>query len=447
MNFTPHTKKDIQDMLNAIGVSSVKELFTDISDELRSESFSIDKSKNEFEVFEHMNRLSGKNDTDTVSFVGGGFYDHYIPSIVDALSSRSEFYTSYTPYQPECSQGTLQVLYEYQTAICNITGMDAANASVYDGGTALAEAILMALRITKRNKILIDGCINPLYKNIIKTYLSGTSCSIIEIEHDEYALNTGKIEKEFDSDTASFVFQNPNFFGTINDYNTVSDMAHSNGSLVISSNYPISLGMIKTPYDMGCDISTGDGQSLGNPLNFGGPYLGFIAVKKEYVRNLPGRIAGQTLDKEGNKCFVLTLQAREQHIKRHKATSNICTNQNLCALRSLIYLSYLGKHGFKKLANTIYEKTCYAIRVLSDIRGVNIKNKLPVFNEFVVDFGRDSVKVFESMLEKGFLTGLPLGTFYTELKNEILISITEKISICHIDKFAQHLDHALNKEI
>ena len=414
-------------MLKTIGVSSVEELFSDIKPELRAKSFNLKDGKSEFEVFEHLENLSKKNSFRFVNFIGGGFYDHFIPSVVDALSSRSEFYTNYTPYQAECAQGTLQALYEYQTAICRITGMDAANASLYDGGTALAEAVLMALRITNRNKVIIDGSVHPFYREIVHTYTANLPCDIVEINPVHYIMDTEKIKQILDNETAAIVFQNPNFFGSIYDYSDIVRTAHSNGIMTVASVYPVSLGLLKTPFEMGVDIATGEGQSMGNPLNFGGPYLGFIATLKNYIRKLPGRIAGETIDKDGKKGFVLTLQAREQHIKRERATSNICTNQNLCALRAIIYLTSLGKQGFKEVAKQNYDKANYAKEILSEINSVTINNSQPIFNEFVLRFESDAEEIYIKMLQKGFFAGIPLGKFYTDMENDLLVCVTEKI--------------------
>lgn len=443
MSNTPHTPRQIEQMLETIGVSSVEELFSDIKPELRAKTFNLKEAKSEFEVFAHTKKLSEKNTVELINFTGGGFYDHFIPCVVDSLSNRSEFYTAYTPYQAECSQGTLQALYEYQTAICRITGMDVTNGSVYDGGTALAEAVLMALRITGRSKVIIDCCINPLYRDILKTYTANLPCDIVPINPADYAMDRKEAEKLLDDKTAAIVFQNPNFFGSIDDYTDIVQKAHSNGALAIESVYPISLGLLKTPAEMGVDIAAGEGQSLGNPLNFGGPYLGFMAVLKKYMRNLPGRIAGATVDKNGNRGFVLTLQAREQHIRRQKATSNICTNQNLCALRALIYLVSLGTQGFREVAKQNYDKANYAMKILSEVKGVKIKNSKPVFNEFTIELKKNADEVYIEMLQKRFSAGIPLGRFYAGMENDLLVCVTEKTTTENILTFKDTLKEIL----
>jgi glycine dehydrogenase subunit 1 len=420
MKYTPHTEKEIQEMLAECEVSSAEDLFSDIKEELRTKDFGLPAGKSEFEVIDLLKRTSMRNSESLKYYTGGGFYDHYIPAVVDHLSSRPEFYTAYTPYQSECSQGTLQAIYEYQTAICRITEMEAANASVYDGGTALAESALMALRITKRDKVIIDACINPLYRQIIRTYLSGK--------------------------TAAVILQNPNFFGSVQDLSGLFEKIHSTGALAIESVYPLSLGLFKTPGESGADIAAGEGQSLGNPLNFGGPYLGFIATRKKYIRHLPGRIAGATTDRNGKRGFVLTIQAREQHIKREKATSNICTNQNLCALRAVIFLAALGKAGFTEMAKQNASKAAYAAGLISKPAGTKILNKSPVFNEFTVRLPRNAGEVLRNMLAGGYCPGIPLGEFYAGMENDMLVCVTEKKKKEDIETFVNILSGAIKEK-
>ncbi|MFH1415172.1 MAG: aminomethyl-transferring glycine dehydrogenase subunit GcvPA [Elusimicrobiota bacterium] len=435
MKYTPHTAEDIKKMLDTIGAVSVEDLFSDIPAGLRTKSFDLPEGAGESQTMDYFRKLADTYSDGLISFTGGGFYDHYIPSAVNALSSLPEFYTAYTPYQPEASQGTLQSLYEYQSAICRLTGMEASNASVYDGGTAIAEAVLMALKITRRRKIIIDSCVNPIYRHILQTYTEYLDCQIIEIEDAGLSMDREKCKLLLDSDTAAVVFQNPNFFGTLDDYSDITAMAHDNGSLAIASVYPVSLGSLKTPREMNADIAAGEAQSLGNPLNFGGPYLGFMATREKYIRHLPGRIAGETTDSDGRRAFVLTLQAREQHIKRHRATSNICTNQNMCALRALIFLSCLGKTGFRELALLNHDKAHYASGLLSEIPGVYVCNPKGFFNEFTLELGTDSAKLYKSMLKKGFSAGLPLGNFYNNMHTKLLVCFTEKTDKDRIHSF------------
>jgi len=443
LSFTPHTEAEVKEMLKTIGVASIDELFSDVKKELKVKSFNIPQGKSEFEVIEYLRRLSLKNATGLVNFVGAGFYDHYIPAVVDTLASRSEFYTAYTPYQPECSQGWLQAVYEYQTAICELTDLDVSNASLYDGGTALYEACMMAIRITGRNKIVVDSGVNMIYRTMLYTYTSNLNIEFVEtpVVHGQSARDD--IYKHLDDRTAAVILQNPNFFGAIDDHSDIVKKAHSRGALVIQSVYPIALGVLKTPGSIGCDIATGEGQSLGLPLSFGGPYLGFMAAKKEYVRKMPGRIVGQTQDLDGRTGYVLTLQAREQHIRREKATSNICSNEALCALRAAVYLSLLGKEGLKELAQLIFEKTEFAKEVIANIPHVEVKRSSPTFNEFTVLLPRNADEVVNKMVDKGYACGFPLGRFYKGMDNYLLVAITEKRTKEDIVKFKESLEAVL----
>ena len=443
MSYVPHTQDEIKKMLKAIGVSSLKDLFKDIKRDLRPKSFNIANGKSEFEVVEHMKKLAAKNATHLIDFIGAGFYDHYIPSVVDALAGRSEFYTAYTPYQPECSQGWLQAIYEYQTAICELVDLDVANASLYDGGTALYEAVMMAIKITGRNKIIMDSGVNLIYRTMLYTYTSNLSIEFVETPVVHGQSSRKGIYKYLDKKTAAVVLQNPNFFGAIDDYSDIARQVHSCGALVVASVYPLSLGILKTPGSMGVDIATGEGQSLGIPLSFGGPYLGFMATKKEFVRKMPGRIVGVTADKEGKRGFVLTLQTREQHIRREKATSNICSNEALCALRAVIYLCSLGKTGFKKLAQLNLNKAEFAKGCLEKIPGVEVKRSSPTFNEFVILLPKNADEVVNAMIDKGFACGFPLGRFYKGMDNYLLVAVTEKRTREEIVKFAESLEAVL----
>jgi glycine dehydrogenase subunit 1 len=444
MNYIPHTDPEIKQMLKTIGVSSVDALFSEIDKSFFSKRFSLPEGRSEFELFEYLKKTAAKNDTSLINLSGGGFYDHYIPAVVDKLAGRAEFYTPYTPYQPECSQGTLQAIYEYQTLICRLTKMEAANASVYDGATALAEGILMAVRITKRKKIIIDAALNPIYQKIIKTYLNSDCYQIITVDSSGYGINRSKILKLLDSDTAVVVFQNPNFFGKIDNYSDLVKAAHKKQILTILSTYPVALGLLKSPGSIDCDIVTGEAQCLGNQLNFGGPLLGFIATRKKYVRKLPGRVVGATEDKDGRRGFVLTLQAREQHIRRNKATSNICTNQNLSAIRALIYLVSLGKDGFRELSKMNYFKAQFARKTLSQIDKLKIDLNYPIFNEFIIEIDSNVDNFYERVLDKGFIPGISLAKFYPVMKNKFLICITEKISKEDILNFKEVLETTIN---
>ncbi|MCG2712900.1 MAG: aminomethyl-transferring glycine dehydrogenase subunit GcvPA, partial [Candidatus Omnitrophica bacterium] len=411
--------------------------------ELRAASFDIPEGKSEFEVMEYFKKLSSKNAANLVNFLGAGFYDHYIPSAVDALSNRAEFYTAYTPYQPECSQGWLQAIFEYQSAICELTALDAANASLYDGGTALYEAAMMAVRITGKRKIIVDSGVNLVYRSLLYSYTCNLAVEFVEtpVVHGQSCRE--EIYKHIDDKTAAVILQNPNFFGVIDDHSDIVKKAHEHGALVVQSVYPIALGILKTPAEMGVDIATGEGQSLGLPLSFGGPYLGFMAVKKEYVRKMPGRVVGETVDIDNKRGFVLTLQAREQHIRREKATSNICSNEALCALRAVIYLCLIGKQGFKELAETNFQKSEFAKSIFDTIPGVTVKRSSPTFNEFTVLLPENAQEVVNRMIDKGFACGFPLSRFYKGMDKYLLVNVTEKRTKEEIIKCAQSLEAVL----
>jgi len=422
--YIANTPEDVRQMLDAIGVKTIDDLFADILPHQRPRNFDLPGGKSEFEVVERLTKLSLQNAHSLKLFIGGGYYDHYIPAAVPALASRAEFYTAYTPYQPECSQGTLQALFEYQSAICALTGMDAANASLYDGGTALYEAVMMAVRSTNRRRIIMDGGVSPIYRKIISSYTTNLNLEFVETPVAHGQSDRGKIQALLNDKTAAVILQNPNFFGAIDDHSDIIAAAHKMGVLAIMSVYPLSLALLKTPGEMGADIVTGEGQSLGLPLSFGGPYLGFMAAKKEHIRKMPGRIVGETVDHEGRRCFVNTLQAREQHIRREKATSNICTNVALNAIQSVIFMSLLGRTGLKKLAQLNLDKAEFAKQQLTKIPGVEVKRSAPTFNEFTVCLPKDADEVVEAMIKRGFAAGFPLSRYYPEMKNFMIVAVT-----------------------
>ena len=432
-------------MLKDIGVGIIDALFADIKPEHRPKSFDLPKGLSEYEVVSRVTSLSLKNNVHVIPFIGGGYYDHYIPTAVPSLTSRGEFYTAYTPYQPECAQGTLQALFEYQSAMCALTGMEVSNASLYDGGTALYEAMMMAIRITGRNKVIMDGGVSPIYRKILKTYTHHLAYQFEETPVVHGQSSREEIERILDKDTACVILQNPNFFGAIDDFSDIIEKAHRVGALVIVSVYPVSLGLLKTPAEMGADIVTGEGQSLGLPLNFGGPYLGFICTQKKYIRKMPGRIVGETVDAQGRRCFVNTLQAREQHIRREKATSNICTNVSLCALQAAIFMAVVGKNGLKAMAQLNLDKAEYAKGVLSKIRGVEVKRSAPTFNEFTIHLPLDASQVVGAMMKKGFAAGFPLGRYYPGMERYLLVAVTEKRTREQIDRYAKALQEVLEQ--
>ena len=442
-HYCPHTPDEIREMLAVIGVQSVEDLFAPIPLYLRSKTFNLPSGMSEFEANAAMQGIAADNQRDLSLFIGGGFYDHLIPAVVDHLAGRAEFYTAYTPYQPECSQGTLQALFEYQSAICRLTGLDVSNASLYDGATALAEGAMMTLRVTNRHRLLVDGCINPFARKVLRTYLANLDVDLLELPPLDGLLNRGELAAELDERTAAVLVQYPNMFGCVEDFGAVAQEIHGAGGLLVSAVYPVALGILKSPAEMGADIAVGDGQSLGNPLSFGGPSFGFIAARKAFIRNMPGRIVGETVDKNGKRGFVLTLQAREQHIKRHKATSNICSNQSLCALRGLIFLTSIGKAGLADLARLNRDKAEYAKSVLAALPGVTVLKTAPTFNEFTVSLPKPADGVVAALLEKGIAAGVPLGQYYEGAENLLVVTVTEKRSKAEIERLAEALKSEL----
>lgn len=443
MPYVPHSPEEIREMLEVIGVSSVDDLFAEIPVELRPKSFELPEGKSEMAVLDKLEKLASKNTTDLTSFLGAGFYDHFIPSAVDALSSRSEFYTAYTPYQPESSQGTLQAIFEYQTAMARLLDLDYANASVYDGGSALYEATLMAVRKTRRRKIIISEALNPIYRVMLDSYTTNLKLELVTVPHDQGRTNIKSLTAAVDKDTAAVIVQNPNFFGSVNDFTELFESIHEHKAVAIMSTYPVLQSVLKTPGQMGADIAVADGQSIGQPLSFGGPYLGIMTCTKALVRQMPGRMAGRTVDEDGNTGYVLTLQAREQHIRRQKATSNICSNQALCALRSLIHLCLLGEEGLRRTATLSVEHAHYAAERLTAIEGVELFTKGPFGNEFAVTLPVNAFEIIDKLTERGIIPGFPVGRYYEGLENVLLVACTEKTTEEQIGIFAEILRGAI----
>lgn len=444
MSFIPHTPAQRTAMLARCGVASIEDLFRDIPSEVRAAPLPLGPPRSEYDLLRDFRERADRNRTRLALFLGGGFYDHYVPAAVDALASRSEFYTAYTPYQPEVSQGTLQAMYEYQSHICRLTGMEVSNASVYDGGNAVFEACRMALGAVRgRRRIVIADSLNPLYRDILRT-----GSANLDIDRVEVATNPGgdgceALAAALDDSTAGVIVQNPDFFGSVHDYSALAARCHEKGARLIQCVYPMALAMIAPPGEQGADIAVGEGQSLGNPLGFGGPYFGFMATTGRLTRKLPGRLAGRTLDRNGREAFVLTIQAREQHIRREKATSNICTNQALCALRANLYLSLVGRAGFSAVARACYDKAEYAKRVFSAIPGVRVLNTAPTFNEFVLALPVDAARCAGAMMAEGVVPGLPLGAFYPALTRGLLVALTEKRTRAEIDRAASLMRRTL----
>ena len=445
MGYVANTPDQRAAMLGTCGVDSIDALFADIPAGLRPRSFRLPSAMSELEVVNHFRDIAKRNYSHLTVFLGGGFYDHFIPAAVDALASRSEFYTAYTPYQPELSQGTLQALYEYQTQICRLTNMPVANASVYDGGTALYEACQMALHATRRSRIVMDGGVNPVYRKMLYSYTANLSIAFSEIPVTRGQSDREHITEALDDDTAAVILQNPNFFGVVDDHADIVKHCHDRGILVIQSVYPTAMALLKTPGEIGVDIAVGEGQCLGIPLAFGGPYLGFMATTRNLVRRLPGRLAGRTTDLDGRESFVLTLQAREQHIRREKATSNICTNESLCALRAHIYLSLLGKTGLREVATLCHAKAEYAKARFKAIPGVEVMDASPTFNEFTVRLPVDAGELAGELVERGIAPGLPLGYFYKDMQDCLLVAVTEKRTKHEIGLFAETLEAVLGR--
>ncbi|OHB71946.1 MAG: glycine dehydrogenase (aminomethyl-transferring) [Planctomycetes bacterium RBG_16_41_13] len=442
MDYIPNTESDKKKMLEDMGISSLDALLGEIPEALRNFSLSLPPGLSEPEVLHAIKKLSKKNKTtdDYSSFLGAGAYDHFIPSVVNHLSSRSEFYTCYTPYQPEVSQGTLQVMYEFQTLMCELTAMDVANASMYDGSTALAEAALLSIRHKEKNKIVCSRAIHPEYRQVMKTYLKGFNTEIVEIDCPEGTTDMHQLEASLADNTAAVLVQSPNFFGCVEDMQEISEIAHKHDALFVACVNPISLGILMPPGEYNADIAVGEGQVLGNYLNYGGPYLGFFTVKNELLRKAPGRIAGETVDKAGRRCFVLTLQPREQHIRREKATSNICTNQALLALRACIYLCALGKKGIAEIGNLNIQKSHYAFERLCNLNIFEPVFHNPFFNEFVLKAKNDFriAPIIRRMQEKGIHCGIDISQYYPEMMNCMLLCITET-------KTKESIDHLVNE--
>jgi glycine dehydrogenase subunit 1 len=439
--YLPMTEQDKQEMLKAIGVSSIDELFEDIPERVRFKGeYNIKKAKSEPELMKELSKMAAKNaDLKTnVSFLGAGVYDHYIPVIVDHVISRSEFYTAYTPYQPEISQGELQAIFEFQTMICELTGMEVANSSMYDGGTSLAEAAMLSAGHTKNKKVLVSSAVHPESREVLKTYAKGQYIEVVEIPAVNGVTDLQALEKEMGDDVACVIVQYPNFFGQIEPLKDIERIAHTGKSLFVVSSNPLALGVLTPPGAFGADIVVGDVQPFGIPAQFGGPHCGYFAVTSKLMRKIPGRLVGQTTDEDGRRGFVLTLQAREQHIRRDKATSNICSNQALNALAASVAMTALGKKGVKEMAIQNIAKAQYAKDVLKS-KGFTIAFEGPFFNEFVVKLNKPVQEVNKKLLEKGIIGGYDLGRDYPELEQHMLIAVTELRTKEEIDTFAEEL--------
>lgn len=446
--FIPHTDAERKEMLTALGLKNLDELFSDVPEKYRFPSLNIPAGLTEMQVKDFVNGFADANASTQqfVSFLGAGAYDHYTPAAVDSIIRRGEFFTAYTPYQPEISQGTLQAIFEFQSLICNLTGLDVSNASHYDGATAAAEACLTAFSHFrgKRHKFILSGSIHPQYIQVMRTYLSGIADVEIQVAGDNTApLKTPEnIDRMIDENTALVMIQYPDFFGRIQDYSDLINNAHQYGALVCMVVNPIALGLLKTPAQMGANIAVGEGQPLGLPLSYGGPYLGFLSAKKDLVRKLSGRLVGETVDEHGKRGYVLTLTAREQHIRREKATSNICSNQGLMALAATVYMSLLGKNGMRQVSQLCYDYAQYAAKKISSLEGYKVITPEPFFHEFAVQCPTSVDHINQHLLNEGVLGGFSLENDFTGLKNCMLLAFTEKCTKDSIDLLCEILEES-----
>jgi glycine dehydrogenase subunit 1 len=443
--FIPHTLVERDEMLKTIGLNKIEDLFTDVPAAFRFPKLNLPSALTEMEAVADAQGLANVNDSvrEMICFLGAGAYNHYIPAAVDSIISRGEFSTAYTPYQPEVSQGTLQGIFEFQSLVCALTGMDVSNASHYDGATATAEAGILAYHHfrEKRSKFVLSQTVHPDYRSVLKTYMSGfEGVSIVgdEAEVDPFE-GPERLTSLIDSNTALVIVQYPDFLGRIFDYSALARAAHDNGALLCVAVNPTALGLLKPPSEFGADIVVGEGQPLGIPLSFGGPYLGIFAARKEFVRKIAGRLVGESVDGQGRRGYVLTLTAREQHIRREKATSNICTNQGLIAMAATVYLSLLGKHGLRQVANLCFQKAHYAADQISKIPGFKVCSSAPFFHEFVVCCNLPVDEINTYLLDRNIIGGLDLGQIYPQLKNHMLVAVTEMNSKEDIDTFCETL--------
>jgi glycine dehydrogenase subunit 1 len=447
--YIPHTDTDREAMLAAIGIGKLEDLFKDVPAKVRFPKLNLPPALTEMEVAAELQNIALANETarDLICFLGAGAYNHYIPAAVDAIIRRGEFLTAYTPYQPELSQGTLQAIFEYQSLVAALTGMEVCNASHYDGATAVAEAVNMAYANFrgKRNKIVLSPALNPQYRQTVRTYAEGSPVVLAgDGPKNDPKAGPDSLIALIDADTALVVVQYPDFFGRVYDYTKLAEAAHAAGALIAVSINPIALGLLKAPGFMGADIVTGEGQPLGIPLSYGGPYLGIFATRKEYVRKMAGRLAGETIDNRGQRAYVLTLTAREQHIRREKATSNICTNQGLMALASAVYMSLLGKNGLRQVAELCFHKAHYAAERIVSLPGYSLWSPSPFFNEFVIKCPTPVSEINDHLLEHDILGGYDLGQDYPDLTAHMLVAVTEMNSRQDIEALVEVLSEVSN---
>jgi glycine dehydrogenase subunit 1 len=447
LSYVLNTPADQKAMLGTIGAVSIEELFRQIPSPLQlRRPLHVPAALTELELEQHLSDLAGQNQSAdrAVCFLGGGSYDHFIPAVVDAVASRSEFYTAYTPYQAEASQGSLQAFFEYQTMICELTGLDVSNASLYEGGSAVAESVLMALSINPdRHDVLVAESVHPEYRQSVATYTANLPVKVQTLPTAEGFLDPDALKKMVGDGTLCVIVQHPNFFGHLEEVDAIGRLCQEHGALFVVSFDPISVGLLKRPGQYGADIAVAEGQCLGNPMVYGGPYLGIMACRDRFVRKIPGRLVGQTVDRHGKRCWVLTLQTREQHIRREKATSNICTNQGLFALRAAVYLAALGPQGLRETAELCLQKAHYLADRLTEVPGVSLRFKRPFFKEFTVRVDGDADHLLERLRDAGYHAGLPLGEWHGELADCITIVVTEKRTRAEMDGLVEAMREAI----
>jgi glycine dehydrogenase subunit 1 len=442
VDFLPHTDADVDEMLARIGLEGLDQLFEAVPSDVRlDDGVAVPAALSEPELLDHMRSLAGGNASDLVCFAGGGAYDHHVPAAVRALASRAEFATSYTPYQPELSQGVLQALFEFQTMVCELYGMEVANASLYDGASALVEAVNLAVRVTGRNRVVVGGTLHPHYLAVLRTYSSGLGLSLDVVDRDL----SGAVPWTSASagDAAAVVCQYPNFFGVIEDLGAASEAAHDAGALAIAVADPTAMGVLEAPGTLGADIAVGEGQALGNPLNYGGPYVGLFATKLAHVRQVPGRISGETIDADGRRAFVLTLQAREQHIRRARATSNVCTNQTLMAIAAAVHLAWLGPAGLRRLGEICLQRADHAARRLAEVPGCRVAFDGARFKEFVIETPMEGTELAARLARRGLLVGPAPARWFSDLSHHLIVAVTERRSREDIDALAEAIEKEL----
>lgn len=440
MTFNPHTTEDRQQMLEAIGVDSVESLFDPVPEQYRFPSLDLPRALTEMEAAQRLEQLANRNIVPPPEdiYLGAGSYQHYVPAAVGQILARGEFYTAYTPYQPEVAQGTLQVIYEFQSMVAELLGTEVANASMYDGATALAEGALIAVSSTrKRTRIVVAGTVHPAYRRVLRTYVEGAGVTITEAGQGKLVTTIDDITPHLGDDVACVVIQYPNFFGAIEDVAALAEVTQAAGTLLVVSTSPVPLGLLKSPGELGADVVTAEGQSLGVAQSYGGPYVGLLGTRQKFVRQMPGRIAGITTDSEGKRGYVLTLQTREQHIRREKATSNICTNQGLMATAATVYMSTVGPQGFREVAITCYQNAHYLAAQLTKLDGYDLAYDAPFFHEFALRCPVPAAEVNARLLDAGILGGLDVSREYPELANTLLLTATELNSRDGIDRFVR----------